>query len=251
MTFDQAVTAHQRYLQGIGSTEDARQRILNFLRWEEPHDDEFAADVQIVLVAADFSKELTATVLWLRDYKLDIRCVRLRPHSFEGEILVNVDVLIPLPEAVEYQVKVRERDEARREAAVSGERYQKYDVTAGPTVERQLNKRQAVHRLIRALSERGATPEQMSEAVPSYGTYLFCSAPGHISGEQFVEAARDECTRLGRAFDPRRFSIRDVDLIYSGDRTWAVTNQVGTNTESILENLMTRFPLEDVKWERS
>lgn len=47
MTFDQAVEAHRRHLASVGSTEDARERILAFLQWAEPQVDNFANDVRI------------------------------------------------------------------------------------------------------------------------------------------------------------------------------------------------------------
>ena len=37
----------------------------------------FAQEVRIVLVSAEFSKELTTSVMWLNDFGLDIRCVRI------------------------------------------------------------------------------------------------------------------------------------------------------------------------------
>ena len=251
MTFDQAVEAHRRYLAALGSTEDPRERMLRFLQWAEPQVDDFANDVRIILVSANFSKELTSAVLWLRDRKIDITCVRLRPYDFEGKILLDVQVVIPLPETAEYQVKVRQREESRREAATSTERNQKYDVIAGNTNERELYKRQALHRLVRALAERGVSPERMMAVVPAYKTYLFVSVAGDLRGEDFIDAARDECQRQERAFDPRRFSLRDEELIHFGDRTYAVTNQVGSNLETVLSQLSDAFPFQDVRWQRT
>lgn len=50
--------------------------------------------------AADFSKEITTSVLWLNDQGLDIRCVRLKPYrDNDGNVLIDVQQLIPLPEA--------------------------------------------------------------------------------------------------------------------------------------------------------
>jgi len=250
MTFEQAVEAHRRYLAANDIEGDPRERLLSFLGWAEPQVDDFAANVRIILVSASFSKELTSAVLWLRDRKVDITCVRLRPYTFEGKTLLDVQVVIPLPETAEYQVKVRQRDEVRRDAAASSDRNQKYDVIAGETVERGLYKRHALHRLIRALVERGITPEQLMSAVPSYRQYLFVSAEGTLH-EDFIDAAREECERQRRAFDPRRFFLRDEDLIHFGGRTYAVTNQIGANLETVLSQLSTAFPLPDVRWQRS
>lgn len=193
MTFGQAVDAHRHYLAANRISADPRERILSFLGWSEPQADDFPTDVRIILVAANFAKELTTAVLWLRDRDVGITCVRLRPYIFEGRTLLDVQTVIPLPETAEYQVKVREREAVRREAATSSDRNQKYDVITGDSAERQLYKRQAVHRLIRALAQRGVAPEQMMQAVPSKNAYLFVSGPGRLSGDEFIDAARSEC----------------------------------------------------------
>jgi len=82
MTFDHAVVAHGDYLERLRSAEDPRQAILDFLEWEEPQEDDFAQDVRILLASADFSRDLTTSVLWLNERDLDITCIRLtRPRS--------------------------------------------------------------------------------------------------------------------------------------------------------------------------
>ena len=75
-----------------------------FLGWDSPSDDDFAQEARIVLAARNFSKEITTSVLWLNDRDLDITCVRLNPLRFEDHLLLNVEQIIPLPEAVDYQV---------------------------------------------------------------------------------------------------------------------------------------------------
>jgi hypothetical protein len=71
MTFAQAALAHARYLQQRGLAGDepeaqARAAILQFLGWEEPQEEGFAANVRIVLAAQDFHRELTTTVMSTR-----------------------------------------------------------------------------------------------------------------------------------------------------------------------------------------
>lgn len=107
MTFQHVVTVHQRYLKSIGQDTDAIRNLLEFLEWEEPDEDAFAQEVRIVLAAAAFSRELTTAVLWLNDRGLDMRCVRMRPYSDNGRILLDVQQVIPIPEAEQYQVRLR------------------------------------------------------------------------------------------------------------------------------------------------
>lgn len=114
MTFDRAVDIFSRYLAQNGINDDARTAILDFLGREEPDEDSFAQDVRIVLVSANFSKELTTAVMWLNKRDIDIRCIRLTPYQDNGRILIDVQHVIPLPEAAEYQIQIREKEQKER-----------------------------------------------------------------------------------------------------------------------------------------
>jgi len=121
MTFEDAVAAHTKFLNKIGSTVDARQSILDFLEWDEPDEEHFAQDVKIVLVSADFSEELTTSVMWLNERQLDIKCVRVKPYRYGESILIDVQQVVPLPESEDYQVQIRKKEQKGRE--VRAERY--------------------------------------------------------------------------------------------------------------------------------
>jgi hypothetical protein len=117
MTFERAEQMHSEFLGRMGDKADeARTRMLEFLGWEEPDEENFAPDVRIVLVSEDFGKELTTAVLWLRDHNLDIRCVRLRPYQDGSTRFVDVQQIIPLPEANDYQVQLRVKEEVGRKS---------------------------------------------------------------------------------------------------------------------------------------
>jgi hypothetical protein len=117
MTFDQMVEAHAAFKSGTGTTkEQAEGAILQFLGWEEPQEDDFAVDVRIILASADFSKELTTTVIWLNQRGIDVRCIRMKPYKMEGgAVLMDVQQLIPLPEANDYQTQIKAKEKAGRE----------------------------------------------------------------------------------------------------------------------------------------
>jgi hypothetical protein len=117
MTFDQAVNAYDKYVKKLGSTcPDPRKAILAFLEWENSDDEEFPQDVRIILASAEFSPELTSSVLWLRDHEIDIRCVRLKPYSIDMRTLVDVQEIIPLPEEENYQIRIQEKRQQERQA---------------------------------------------------------------------------------------------------------------------------------------
>jgi len=118
MTFDDAVNAHASYLKK--SVDEAKQAIFDFLKWETPQIEEFAQDVRIVMVSAEFSKELTSTALWLGDKGIAVSCVRLKPYKIADRVLVDIQQIIPLPEAADYQNQLRKKEEEERQSRSAG-----------------------------------------------------------------------------------------------------------------------------------
>jgi hypothetical protein len=117
MTFDQLVEAHARFLDRANpNLEAARDNILEFLGWSDVAEDKFADDTRIILAAADFSKELTTAVMWLIDRGIDIRCLRLKPYKMaSGPLLIDIQQLIPLPEAASFQTQIGVKRQAERQ----------------------------------------------------------------------------------------------------------------------------------------
>lgn len=117
MSFEMAVATRRCLLDPAQPDLDrARQEILEFLGWDRPEQSSFPSDTRVLLVAADFGRELTTTVLWLRERDVDIRCIRLRPYRVPGgQLLVDVQPIIPLPETEDLLVRLEERSAAERQ----------------------------------------------------------------------------------------------------------------------------------------
>ena len=109
MSFSKAVEVHARYLLDNGQTDDAEAAMLQFLEWDVAYEETFGQDVRIVMVAREFSKEITTSVLWLNDHDIDVRCVELRPYAFDSRVLLDVQQIIPLPEADFYNGAAKEK----------------------------------------------------------------------------------------------------------------------------------------------
>jgi hypothetical protein len=118
MTFEKVEEVFASYLSRLGKAGDARSVILEHLGWENTGENAFAESVRVVLVSAEFSKELTTSVMWLNKQGLDVRCVRIKPYADNGRVLVDAQRIIPLPEADDYIVRIKrkqERDKAARD----------------------------------------------------------------------------------------------------------------------------------------
>lgn len=116
MTFEQLVDTHARFRNGSKDRDEAKGAILSFLGRDDVSEDQFGLDTRIILAAADFSKELTTAVMWLIERDIDIRCVRLKPYRMEtGIVLLDVQQLIPLPEASAFQTQIGVKKQAERQ----------------------------------------------------------------------------------------------------------------------------------------
>ena len=125
MTLEQVIRA---YAQTCASEEAAaRTEVLNFLELDSTDEAELTGDVSIVLVSADFSTELTTAVIWLNKHELDITCIRLRPYRVGNDVLIDATQIIPLPEAADYEVKMRAQEKEKRKVLSAREEvFRKY-----------------------------------------------------------------------------------------------------------------------------
>ena len=242
MTFDDLVDAYRatlattagRSLASAGT--DPREDLAAFLDSEDEAP-ALSEDVRIIIVAADFGRELTTAVLWLNGFeRMDIRCVRLRPFSLDGRTLLDVEQVIPLKEAAEYQVRMRRKEAAVRTESSEGRDWTPFVISVGSERTEPLRKRWAVLRLVQAVHAAGVPAASI---LPAIAGPRFLPVDGRLEGDTlraaFV-AAYPKAT-LGRWFlnDP----------LHDGEQTWVLSNQWGgDNALRTLEALSKLAPAD-------
>ena len=253
MTFDRAVSAHESYLTAIGKDPTgARAEILEFLGWDEPSPDEFAAAVRIVLAASEFSKELTTAVIWLNENGLDIRCVRLSPSKLDDRLLVDIQQVIPMPEASEYQVRLREQNQERREARQFSIDFTKYDLKIGTQESTGLTKRELVYRVGREAVDRGFAPEDIGRPITWKRARLWAAVEGSITEEEkFIAAAEASALSNGGSFNTRRYFTASDHLIPHKGRTYAFSNQWGHDALRTVDTIIKHIGASDISYKPS
>ncbi|MCO5158503.1 MAG: hypothetical protein M9945_17435 [Aquamicrobium sp.] len=229
MTFEQAADVFARYLHQLGREEtDARVELLEHLGWVEPDHDQFGQDVKIVLASAEFSRELTTSVLWLLGRDIDIRCVRLQPYDYDGHVLVDVQQIIPLPEAAEYQIQVREKARKEREfVRTTSADFTRYDLTLGQSRHVSVPKRHALYLLFRHLVDRGHDPSEVAEHCGPRKNRALYSVEGEVERDEFLRLAEIAMAAGGRKFRPPRFFCEETELVRYNGRTYSFSNQWG------------------------
>ncbi len=228
MTFDQAVDAFGRYLKTLGKVDqDPHMTILDFLGWEEPDDDQFAQDVRIVLASAEFSKEITSSVLWLIEHGIDIRCVRLKPYSLGERLVVDVQQIIPLPEAADYVIHQREKARKERQDRASNVDFTRFDVQIGDEAHPSMWKRNAIFLICKHLCGKGVNPDELTAVFDWRSNRVWYSMDGVVDASEFERLASEKASSSGASFDRRRWFCGDGELVQANGRTYAFSNQWG------------------------
>jgi hypothetical protein len=119
MSLEDVVRAHEAFMARQNIEGNARERFSEFLGTAIEAPVELTTVPRILLVSHDFSLEITTTVLWLVERGIDIKCLRLQPYRLGERVLIDVRQVLPLEEASEYQVRIRQKDESVRRS-VSG-----------------------------------------------------------------------------------------------------------------------------------
>lgn len=245
LTFQQAVIAHADFLK-IEKAE-AETAILEFLGEPEPPDN-FGQTVRIVLVSPDFSRELTTAVLWLNSSGLDIRCVRIRPYQLDGRTLLEIDQIIPIREAQDYIVRLKEKQDEARQTTESTTDFTRYDLTVNGQTFPNLWKRNLIWRVVASAASAGLTLETLTSIIPARKMVI---VDGHPRGEAFLSAAKDAKAESGYVFRPKRLFMDDEHLIDVGDKTVALSNQWGLPSLPLVDEIIKAVPSAKISYKKT
>lgn len=241
MTFDEVAAAYSTYrtLHTPTDTTDPRAELANFLGLDPAEKIEISSDVRIILVSADFGREITTAVLWLNSFdRMDIRCIRLVPYSLDGTVYVDVQQVIPLPEAADYQIRLRKKDSAQAvsQAGADGRDFTRYHILVGDEKLPAQNKRNAVRTMIIELKKAGISCEAISSELSHQE---FRVIPKLVTDPDEIRAALAEHYPSA---DPNRWFYDSPVVDEVNNQTYVVWKMWGANTEDTLNKLLSAFP---------
>jgi hypothetical protein len=249
MGFDEVLDAFTRHRAKHPGPEDTdpRTELLAFLNASEDEiDPVISTDVRIILVSADFGREITTTVLWLNGFDgMDIRCVRLTPYEQDNGVLLDIQQVLPLPEAADYQVRLRRKDAARERARSDGRDFTRYHIVVDGHALPDQNKRNAIRTMLEQLHDRGVPLQRLRALLPDRA---FKVLPGQLTDEQAVRTALAEADP--RADVPRYFCEHPL-VDEAADETYVLFKMWGRNTEPTLQKLAEAFPEAKVTYRQA
>ncbi len=115
MTIEDLLTYYvdyrRKYYDELPSEGQAIDQIMDFV--ESDTFEELSNRPRVILCSEDFSREITTTVLWLRESDIDITCVKITPYKIDEKIVIVPKVVIPLEEAKQYLIDVKLKEETK------------------------------------------------------------------------------------------------------------------------------------------
>lgn len=234
MTWDQAKSAFHKYLAKNNLDLDAESKMMEFLGWEgenTPREDDFAQNVRIILASANFSKEVTTSVLWLNERDLDVSCVRLALHKMDNNLVLSADQIIPLPEAESYQVELRQKRREQRESRSSKKDRSLFTISHDGNVFEDNFKK----------SDIGFHTVMLLEAKELINSETFKLLRDDTSCSFKLLKLPEEMTDTEKRYSKYRFN-RNPELIFEGHGYYIARNWGVSNTSKFTEKMESAFP---------
>jgi hypothetical protein len=112
LTKTQIVDIYQQYLDRYEDGGNAAVRICEFMEVEELEETVLnpGNDQRMIFIAANFRREVTATVLWLLSRGIRAQCFKVTPFSFGEELMVDIQQIIPTPEAADFMIGMSSKE---------------------------------------------------------------------------------------------------------------------------------------------
>ncbi len=106
----QVIEIFQKYL---GGTTSAIEALQDFFDGREIDDIKInqGNSQRIILVAANFHKEVTSSVLWLQNFNLRIKCIKVTPFKYKDQVIMQFDQIIPIEDTEDYQIKIANKEQ--------------------------------------------------------------------------------------------------------------------------------------------
>lgn len=102
---------YSQYLNKNGIDEDAETKIAEFLDKEDFSEVQLNSDLKqrIILVAREFRREVTNTVIWARKYGIKIQCIKIKPYIINSTFVIDTDQIIPTKDIADIMINYDEK----------------------------------------------------------------------------------------------------------------------------------------------
>lgn len=106
LTKQEIIKIYQEYL---GSSETAEDRISEFFDGKEIDEiflNQGLNSQRLIMIASNFRKEVTSSVLWLMNFKMRIQCFQVTPFELGEQLFLNVEQILPTKSTEDFAIGI-------------------------------------------------------------------------------------------------------------------------------------------------
>tara|TARA_R100000353_G_C6489956_1_gene191470 strand:- start:54 stop:1172 length:1119 start_codon:yes stop_codon:yes gene_type:complete len=97
------------YQDFLGTSAIAQEKLSDFFDGRELSEivlNQGLNSQRLILVAANFRKEVTSSVLWLLNFKIRLQCFKVTPFAYDDQLFLNVEQILPTKETEDFAISI-------------------------------------------------------------------------------------------------------------------------------------------------
>jgi len=105
------IDIYQQYLNKWNNSKNAEENLTDFFQNTELQELKLnqGSSQRIILIAANFRKEVTSTILWLLNYKIRAQCFKVTPYKHESQLYLDIEQIIPMQDIGDYVINMADK----------------------------------------------------------------------------------------------------------------------------------------------
>jgi hypothetical protein len=116
LTKQDILSIYQEYLGTSGNAEERISEFYDNKDFSEVILNQGLNSQRLILVAANFRKEVTSSVLWLLNFKIRIQCFKVTPYACGEQLFLNFEQILPTKDTEEYTISIATKAQEEMEA---------------------------------------------------------------------------------------------------------------------------------------
>lgn len=110
LTKAQIIEIYQDYLDKNAIKESAKNNISEFFDGKPLEEITLNEnDQRMILVAANFRKEVTSTVMWMLNHSINVKCFKATPYQYNNNLFLTMEQIIPVKETADYIIQMADK----------------------------------------------------------------------------------------------------------------------------------------------
>lgn len=97
------------YQDFLGTTAIAQDRLCDFFEGKDITEivlNQGLNSQRLILIAANFRKEVTSSVLWLLNFKIRLQCFKVTPFAYDDQLFLNLEQVLPTKETEDFTISI-------------------------------------------------------------------------------------------------------------------------------------------------